>query len=170
MNCDWIEERLPQYLEGDMAPDEQRLMKNHVESCARCRRSLEAFAALEASLVGLKAAVPPWKTAEARFVRAAAFGARRSVASLVLGGPFLTGLMFIALGVVTLLKRDAVRAALESFGDRSAVALDGVGRLGARSFDALAGTNPLILISIYGLLLISLLGASRLLVLRFARK
>ena len=170
MNCDWIEERLPQYLEGDVSLDERRIVEDHLESCVRCRESLDAFAELEKSLGRLKTAVPSWKTAEGRFVRSAGFDRRRSFAAFVFNVPFLTGLTFITFGIACFLKGYAMLTALQFLGDRSAVSLEGFGQTLARWFEAFAGVNPIILISIYGLLLISFLGASRLIVLRFGKQ
>lgn len=170
MDCNRIEELMPQYLEGDSSLDERQMVEDHLESCARCRESLDAFTDLEKSLGRLKTTVPSWKTVEARFVKGAHFDKRRSFAAFVFKAPFLTGLTFITFGITCFLKGNAILAALQSLGDRSAVSLGGFEQTLARWFEAFAGVNPIILMSIYGLLLISLLGASRLLLLRSARK
>jgi anti-sigma factor RsiW len=154
----------------DLTPEERRMVEDHLESCARCRESLEAFTAMEGSLISLKLTRSSWKAAEATFMRNAGFDRRRSIASLVLSGPILTGLAFIALGITCFFRRDAVLAMLRFFGDRSAVSVSALDRLLARLLDSFASVDQVILISIYGLLLISLLGATRILAMRFGRK
>ena len=170
MKCDEIEELMPRYVEGDLSETDRRSVEAHLATCAGCRESLEAFTALELSLGGLKAAVPSWKTAEARFVREAGLAKKRSIPRLVFTAPVMAGFSFIAVGIAFFLRGDAILFALESLFARFVFSLDGLTQTGSRWFVELAGLDLTVLIGIYGSLLIALLAATRLLVMRFARK
>ena len=41
ITCEQFDERLPEYMEGDLAGDERQALERHAESCARCRSILE---------------------------------------------------------------------------------------------------------------------------------
>lgn len=170
MNCTRIEELLVQYLEGDLTADEMRAVDAHVDSCAECRRSLDAFLALEDSLGALKETVPPWKAAEARFVRGAGFGRRRSLAASVLNAPVFAGLSFIALGVVLFLRGNVLFPAIRSLGPRFAASFDSFVQSLSRAFADAAGVNVTLLVAIYGLLTFMLMCGTSALVFRFGRK
>ena len=170
MNCDRIEEFIPRYLENDLSEEDRGTVEAHLASCARCRESLEAFTTLEESLGRLKVAVPSWETAEARLVRSFGFEKRRSFTALVFNAPFFVGLSFVLFGVVFFLRGNTALFALQSLGRHFAFPFGGLERTLTRWFEAFAGLDLTILISIYGMLTIALLGASRLLVLKFGRK
>jgi anti-sigma factor RsiW len=170
MNCNRIEELLVQYLEGDLPDDERRAVDAHLESCTECRRSLEAFMGLEESLANLKETVPPWKTAEARFVRGAGLGQRRWLAASVLNAPVFAGLSFVALGVVLFLRGDVLFPAIRSLGTRFAASFDSLAQSLARFFADAAGMNVTLLVAIYGLLTFALMCGTSALVFRFGRK
>lgn len=170
MNCNTIEELLAPYLEGDLPADERRAVDAHLASCAECRRSLDAFLALEDSLGALKETVSPWKAAEARFVRGAGLGRRRSLAASVLNAPVLAGLSFVALGVVLFLRGNVLFPAIRSLGPRFAVSFDSLVRNLSRFFADAAGVNIIVLIAIYGFLTFALMCGTSALVFRFGRK
>ncbi|MDD4858321.1 MAG: zf-HC2 domain-containing protein [Candidatus Krumholzibacteria bacterium] len=170
MSCDQIEQFLPRYMENDLSEDDRRMIESHLASCAKCRRSLEAFAALEESLTSLKTAVPSWRTADERLSLIFGPERERSVAARVLNAPFAAGLSFIALGIVLFWKGNALFPALRSFGTRFAFFSDTLMQSLSHAFAEASGLNPAMLISIYVLLTLALLSGTGLVVLRFARK
>lgn len=170
MNCNEIEELMPRYMEGDLSEADRCSIESHLASCAGCRESLEIFTALERSLVNLKAAAPAWKMAEARLVREAGLAKRRSIAGFVFTSPVMAGLSFIAIGVAFMLRGNAILSVLQSLLARFAFSLGDLEQIGGRWLAAFAGVDLAMLIGIYGLTLLAILAATRLLVLRFARK
>ena len=170
MNCSRIEELLVRYLEGDLADDEWRAVDEHVASCAECRRSLETFISLEESLGALRETVPSWKTVEARFSRRAGLEKRRSIPAFVFNAPVITGLSFVALGVVLFLRGNVLFPALRSLGPRFVVFFDGFVQSLSRLFADAAGLNVTVLIAIYGFLTFALMCGTSALVFRFGRK
>ena len=170
MNCSQIEELLVQYLEGDLTDDERRTIDAHVESCAECSRSLEAFMSLEESLGHLKETVPSWKTAEARFSRRAGLERRRSIPAFVFNAPFIAGLSFVALGVVLFLRGNVIFPALQSLGPRFAASFDSLVQDLSRIFAEAAGLNVTVLVAIYGFLTFVLMCGTSAVVFRFGRK
>ena len=170
MNCTWIEELLVPYLEGDLQGNERRAVDTHVASCAECRRSLEAFAALEESLGDLRETVPSWKTAEARFVRGAGLGRRRSFAAAVLHAPLFAGLSFVALGVVLFLQGNVLFPVIRSLGPRFEASFDSFVQSLSRFFADAAGMNVIVLVAIYGFLTFALMCGTSAFVFKFGRK
>ncbi len=170
MNCNRIEDLLVPYLEGGLSEDERRAVEAHVDSCAECRRSLEAFTALEESLGELRETIPSWKTAEARFVRRAGFDGRRSIPRLVFNAPVMAGFSFVALGIVLFLQGDVLFPAIRSLGPRFAASFDSVVRDLSRLFEEAAGMNVTVLVATYGLLTFLLMCGTSAFVFRFGRK
>jgi len=170
MNDNHIEDLIPRYLDDELSDDERSMVAAHLASCAECRSSLETFTALEESLVELRAAVPSWKTAEARFTRSLGFEKRRPLASLVFNAPVLLGLSFVALGIVLFLRGRLILLSLESLGPRLSTPLAGFEGALSRLFAAAAGADIAVLLSIYGLLAFALLYAGNEIVMGFGRK
>ena len=170
MNCSRIEELLAPYLEGDLPADERRAVDAHLESCAECRRSLEAFMGLEESLANLKVTVPSWKTAEARFSRRAGLAKRRSIPELVFNAPVVAGISFIALGVVLFLKGNVLFPAIRSLGPRFEASFDSLVQSLSRLFADAAGLDVTALVAIYGLLTFVLMCGTSVIAFRFGRK
>jgi anti-sigma factor RsiW len=54
MDHEAAQERFSDYLEGELAADEQREVAAHLEGCADCRRELEAFRQTLRHLSGLR--------------------------------------------------------------------------------------------------------------------
>jgi anti-sigma factor RsiW len=54
-----VESLLPAFVEGALGADDEAAVRAHVASCEACRASLEAFTALEASLVSRRSEIPP---------------------------------------------------------------------------------------------------------------
>lgn len=170
MNDNHIEELIPRYLDNDLTDDEQSMVAAHLASCAECRSSLETFTELEESLVELGAAVPSWKTAEARFGRRFGFQKRGALAPLLLNAPVLLGLSFIALGVVLFLRGRLILVSVHSLGPRLSAPLAGFEEVFSRWVAAAAGTDATVLLWIYGLLTLALLFAGNEIVMGFGRK
>jgi predicted anti-sigma-YlaC factor YlaD len=59
MDCERIEAMLPAFVGRDLGADDAAVVSSHLETCAQCRESLAAFAALEQSLVARRDDVPP---------------------------------------------------------------------------------------------------------------
>ncbi|MGA7563750.1 MAG: zf-HC2 domain-containing protein [Desulfobaccales bacterium] len=57
--CPEVQDRFSAWLDGELAPEVAAGVARHVESCARCRRELAQFEALEQALGSLPEAVPP---------------------------------------------------------------------------------------------------------------
>ncbi len=51
--CTEFKEQLVAYLDGELSPDAEELVKQHLEQCAECRREAELLAALGQSLEAL---------------------------------------------------------------------------------------------------------------------
>lgn len=170
MNCDRIEELMPRYIEDALSEDERSAVESHVSSCRRCRESLGAFTELESSLLELKAAVPSWKTTEARLTRGLGIEKRRAFPGSVFNAPFAAGLTFIALGIALFLKGNVLFPAMQSLGWRFADSFNGLTQSLSRLFEEAAGLNPVLLLSTYGFLTLALIWAAGMLVLRFGRK
>jgi anti-sigma factor RsiW len=170
MSCERMEEQLQRYLEGDLSQGERAEVEVHLRSCARCRRSLADFEALEASLGTLRAAIPEWKTAEATFLRRAGLERRPTVLAFVLSGPMLAAAALVSFGIAFFFKGSGLSAAARILFVRSEASLASFEQMSGGWLRAFAGVDPTLLMAIYGLLTIGLLGASGLLVLKFCRK
>jgi predicted anti-sigma-YlaC factor YlaD len=170
MKCNEIEKLMPRYVEGDLSEAERRSVESHLASCTACHECLEAFTALEQSLVGLKTAVPRWKTVEARFLREAGFGRRQSIPRLIFTTPVMAGLSFVALGFAFIFRGNTILSALQGLLSRFAFSLSNLERVGTNWLAAFAGVDFAMLIGIYGLTLIAILAGTGLLAMRFARK
>ena len=170
MNDDHIEGLIPRYLENELSDDERSMVAAHLALCAECRSSLETFTALEESLAELGAAVPSWKTAEARFTRGHGFEKRRPLASIVFNAPVFLGLSFIAFGIVLFLRGRLILLSLQSLGPRLSTPLTGFEEALSRLFAAAAGADVAVLLSIYVLLALAVLYAGNEIVVGFGRK
>ena len=125
---------------------------------------------LEESLAELGAAVPSWKTAEARFTRGHGFEKRRPLASIVFNAPVFLGLSFIAFGIVLFLRGRLILLSLQSLGPRLSTPLTGFEEALSRLFAAAAGADVAVLLSIYVLLALAVLYAGNEIVVGFGRK
>jgi len=56
--CERIEELLPEFVAGDLAPDDAAAVSSHVESCKACREAMTTFAMLETALISRREDVP----------------------------------------------------------------------------------------------------------------
>ncbi len=43
MKCNQAQDKIPAYMEGDLPADEAGSMRDHLQSCAECRRELESY-------------------------------------------------------------------------------------------------------------------------------
>jgi len=77
MNCSEAEDLLSRYVEGDLSPEQRRLVANHLETCAHCRDSHAIYAHLERSLEGLKIELPSPEIVARGVMSRAGSGARR---------------------------------------------------------------------------------------------
>jgi anti-sigma factor (TIGR02949 family) len=67
MNCAWARDRLLLYLAGELEPREAEVLREHLESCARCAAEAEALAETEARVTRvLRSAVKAPTTLDAR--------------------------------------------------------------------------------------------------------
>jgi len=54
-----IQDQFSEYLEGELGPEAQALVTEHLRSCEECRKELEAFRETLRSLSGLRPLPPP---------------------------------------------------------------------------------------------------------------
>jgi hypothetical protein len=59
MNCDWVQERASEYLEGVLDPGDYRAVQDHLSTCARCHAEVEALARTIRSVTDLPLLEPP---------------------------------------------------------------------------------------------------------------
>jgi anti-sigma factor RsiW len=57
--CQWADERLEPYLEGELSPADARALEGHLGSCARCRQEEASAREIAAELRGLPALDTP---------------------------------------------------------------------------------------------------------------
>jgi putative zinc finger protein len=83
MTCEQFEERLPEYMEGELAGDERDALERHAESCAHCRPILEDLKSIVTAAGALGPIEPPrdlWSGIESRIgTRVVSLGTRRSL-------------------------------------------------------------------------------------------
>lgn len=80
MHCEHLDNRLDDYVDGELPPAERAAVDEHVADCASCRRILEREQALRAALHDYGNAVEPLPDAayfDAALERAASAGARQ---------------------------------------------------------------------------------------------
>jgi len=66
MTCDSVSGLIPLYFYGELPPDEEERVEQHLHSCAECARLMEQQRKLGAALDGRKAQVPPMLLEECR--------------------------------------------------------------------------------------------------------
>lgn len=66
MSCDEVKQSIPLYRYGELPPEEEERIEQHVEGCEGCRRELEMQRRLAAALSAREAAVPAGLLAECR--------------------------------------------------------------------------------------------------------
>jgi len=83
ITCEQFDERLPEYMEGDLAGDERQALERHAESCARCRSILEELKSIVAAAGALGPIEPTrdlWNGIESRIgTHVVPLGARRTL-------------------------------------------------------------------------------------------
>jgi hypothetical protein len=83
MNCDSVSKLIPLYFYGEVTPDEEDQVDQHLHECAACAAELEQHRALAGALDQRRAEVPPFLLEECRddLLAAIAGGAPRQVKS-----------------------------------------------------------------------------------------
>ena len=66
MTCDAAIESIPLYFYGELVPDEEEKLEQHLEACGACRAELEKHRALAAALESHQAPIPAGLLAECR--------------------------------------------------------------------------------------------------------
>lgn len=59
MTCDQFDQRLDEFLDGRLRPEEWPVMESHLAGCAECRARTEAMRAVLADAAALPKAIPP---------------------------------------------------------------------------------------------------------------
>lgn len=59
MNCDWVQERASEYLEGVLDPGDYLAVQDHLSRCARCHVDVEALARTIRAITDLPPLEPP---------------------------------------------------------------------------------------------------------------
>lgn len=72
MNCERVRHLLSAYLDRELSPEEFRLIRAHLVTCAGCTRELEAEAVLKEALAGLETLEAPEDLLDTVMVRLAA--------------------------------------------------------------------------------------------------
>ena len=109
MNCSHIEDLLSRYVEDDVSEEERGIVDSHVAACSACAESLADYQRLEGLLVARSELRPP-----PRDVRLAVLDrvgmARRPWWAVIwpLPAPAAASAVFVTLGIVMLVFRDAV--------------------------------------------------------------
>jgi hypothetical protein len=60
MTCDSVSKLIPLYYYGELAPDDEDRVEQHVDQCAECSRQMDRQRALAAALDRRQAAIPPF--------------------------------------------------------------------------------------------------------------
>jgi predicted anti-sigma-YlaC factor YlaD len=118
MNCRETEDLLPRYVEGDLSPGEEQLVRIHLETCARCRQSYAVFARLEQALKGLKGELPPPSLVTEtvmRRVRGSA-GRRRFSPATIWSFPAVASFLLVMATIIILTYRESVSKLAEAVG------------------------------------------------------
>ena len=59
MTCDSVSKLIPLYFYGELTPDEEDRVEQHLDACAACSREMDRQRALAAAFDSRQAAVPP---------------------------------------------------------------------------------------------------------------
>jgi hypothetical protein len=129
MNCDGVVKLIPLYFYGELPPEEEERVEEHLHGCAACAREMERQRRLAAAFDGRQAEPSPLLLEECRADLMASIRSREPVASHVSKGPWR---LFLEAMAVTLTGFHRFRQPL------GAAALVALGFFAAR----FAGVNP----------------------------
>jgi anti-sigma factor RsiW len=59
MTCDSVEKAIPLYFYGELTPDDEDRLEQHLHECASCAREMDRQRAISAALESREAAIPP---------------------------------------------------------------------------------------------------------------
>ena len=59
MSCDWVVKLIPLYFYGELPPEEEERVEEHLHGCAACAREMERQRQLAAALDRRQADPPP---------------------------------------------------------------------------------------------------------------
>ena len=90
MTCDSLSKLIPLYFYGELTPDEEDRLEQHLDACAVCTRELDHHRALAAALDTRQATVPPHLLDDCRadLIAAIQGGAPRALPSTPAKGPW----------------------------------------------------------------------------------
>jgi len=66
MSCHWAQQSIPLYYYGELPPEEEERLEDHLDGCEACRRESERYRAMSAALDRREAPVDPDLLAECR--------------------------------------------------------------------------------------------------------
>lgn len=168
VDCERIEAMLPAFAGRDLGAAEAAAVATHIDSCARCRESLAAFALLEQTLVARRSEVPSvdgflpnLKTARAR----SGFWVRCIRAVTSVPG---VAIVLVMWGVL-LLGRFNDRIALAIADHTLAERVTAFAKHGINTMVSVAGGDVWTLTAVYGALAIGLIVSAGALTMRLVR-
>ncbi len=75
--CNDYREQISQYIDGDLSPNERDILLGHLATCAKCRRTLEAYRLIGSELRSLRPELPPRELADSIYAMTLDSGSRR---------------------------------------------------------------------------------------------
>jgi hypothetical protein len=88
MSCDWVVKLIPLYFYGELPPEEEERVEEHLHGCAACAREMERQRQLAAALDRRQADAPPLLLEECRASLMAAIQARDPRGAVAPKGPW----------------------------------------------------------------------------------
>ena len=110
MSCRETENLLPRYTEEGLSPPEERLVKSHLETCARCRESYAVYRHLEEALEGLKTELPSAEIVTRNVMRRVRGAERRRRVSpaAIWSFPVIANFLLVMAGIIIFTYREAI--------------------------------------------------------------
>ena len=123
MSCDMIEELLSRYVEGDLSPEEERLVTGHLPGCENCRRELALYRELEESLLSLKDGLPSPAAVSGKVIKRLGLERKRPKLALVFNVPVIAILSTAACMVLFYIHSASITRFFSMIGSRMASGL-----------------------------------------------
>jgi anti-sigma factor RsiW len=169
MKCERIENLLPAFVEGDLAPVDESAVHAHLADCERCRESLAAYRALEDALVMRRDEVPP-ADAFLRGVFAPAVSTNlhraRTLMDALFSFPALASFACLVVGWLAFAYSDVVTRSLNWLVGESSL----LGRFGhwtTASLTTLTGGDMIVIVAAYTIVTLLILGSGALMTLHY---
>jgi anti-sigma factor RsiW len=161
MKCDRIENLLPAFVEGDLAPADESAVHAHLSGCERCRESLSAYRVLEDALSLRRTEVPPVDAfLRGVFEPAASTNLHRArmLMDALFSFPALASFSCLVLGWLAFAYSDLVARSLDWFVGETSI----LGRFAhwmTASLSTLTGGDMIVAVAAYSVLTLLILGS-----------